>query len=191
MADESALETETGINEDAYDLSDDREKRKAEREAEAAAAAAMRSTFVADTGPRPDWAAKHDHQKDLQARRLTGKCATYRKGFGFIARDDGLPDIYVHQRSLKRKGFRSLAVGEALEFNVEAMADGRLVAVDVTGPDRAEVQGGPMPDDSDEEDEATAGGKVVKAKLPDKLKPYTGFAPRAVKRPAPKPKPRP
>jgi len=45
---------------------------------------------------------------------LTGTCKVWNKGFGFIRRDDGGPDIFVHQTQLQKTGFRSLAVGEAV-----------------------------------------------------------------------------
>jgi CspA family cold shock protein len=40
------------------------------------------------------------------------------KGFGFITNDDGGPDIFVHHRQIQGKGFKSLAEGQRVEFDV-------------------------------------------------------------------------
>ena len=39
------------------------------------------------------------------------------KGFGFISQDNG-PDVFAHFRAIKGEGFRSLAEGQKVRFNV-------------------------------------------------------------------------
>eukprot|EP01083_Nonionella_stella_P069261 184534_1 len=57
------------------------------------------------------------------------------KGFGFIENDDGSSDVFVHQSDTYcRQGFRSLALNEKLEFDIEIQKDGRNRAINVTGP---------------------------------------------------------
>lgn len=39
------------------------------------------------------------------------------KGFGFISQENGV-DVFVHQTSIQSEGFRTLAEGDKVEFDV-------------------------------------------------------------------------
>jgi len=40
------------------------------------------------------------------------------KGFGFITRNDGEKDVFVHHTAISGGGFKSLAEGDQVEFEV-------------------------------------------------------------------------
>jgi CspA family cold shock protein len=41
------------------------------------------------------------------------------KGFGFITQDDGGSDVFVHLNAIQGTGFKTLAEGQAVSFEVE------------------------------------------------------------------------
>lgn len=51
------------------------------------------------------------------------------KGFGFITAEDG-KDVFVHHTSIQAQGFKSLAEGDKVSFDVE-QGDKGLKAVNV------------------------------------------------------------
>mmetsp|Transcript_13938 Transcript_13938/g.17178 ORF Transcript_13938/g.17178 Transcript_13938/m.17178 type:complete len:161 (-) Transcript_13938:514-996(-) len=81
-------------------------------------------------------------------QKCTGVCKWFssEKGFGFITVDDSEQEAFVHQSNIHAPGFRSLAEGEKVEFEVEMDTRGRPKAINVTGPDGSYVQGAPRND---------------------------------------------
>jgi cold shock protein len=40
------------------------------------------------------------------------------KGYGFVGRDDGGPDVFTHFSAIQRDGYKSLKEGDAVTFDV-------------------------------------------------------------------------
>jgi CspA family cold shock protein len=56
--------------------------------------------------------------------RGTVKWFNDQKGFGFITPDDGSKDCFVHHSAIQAQGFKTLAEGAKVEFDVVQGAKG-------------------------------------------------------------------
>ena len=77
--------------------------------------------------------------RDGPQRQLTGEKASgtvkffnAMKGFGFISRDDGQPDAFVHISAVERAGMPTLNEGDRLEFEIEVDRRGKYAAVNLS-----------------------------------------------------------
>jgi len=73
-------------------------------------------------------------QRQLTGEKSTGTVKFFNamKGFGFIQRDDGQPDAFVHISAVERGGMSTLNEGDRLEFELEVDRRGKYAAVNLT-----------------------------------------------------------
>jgi len=81
----------------------------------------------------PGGAAGGAPQRQLTGDKATGTVKFFNamKGFGFITRDDGQPDAFVHISAVERSGMRELNEGDTLEFDIEVDRRGKYSAVNL------------------------------------------------------------
>jgi CspA family cold shock protein len=74
-------------------------------------------------------------QRQLTGEKASGTVKFFNamKGFGFISRDDGQPDAFVHISAVERAGMPTLNEGDRLEFEIEVDRRGKYAAVNL-GP---------------------------------------------------------
>ena len=72
-------------------------------------------------------------QRELTGDKATGTVKFFNamKGFGFITRDDGQPDAFVHICAVERSGLQGLNEGDRLEFDLEVDRRGKHSAVNL------------------------------------------------------------
>ena len=73
-------------------------------------------------------------QRTLTGEKATGTVKFFNamKGFGFIQRDDGQPDAFVHISAVERAGMSTLNEGDKLSFELEIDRRGKHAAVNLT-----------------------------------------------------------
>ncbi|QQN75006.1 cold-shock protein [Croceicoccus sp. YJ47] len=72
-------------------------------------------------------------QRELTGEKATGTVKFFNsmKGFGFITRDDGAADAFVHISAVERSGLRELNEGDRVEFDLEVDRRGKHSAVNL------------------------------------------------------------
>lgn len=72
-------------------------------------------------------------QRQLTGEKASGTVKFFNamKGFGFIQRDDGQPDAFVHISAVERAGIPTLNEGDRLEFELEVDRRGKFAAVNL------------------------------------------------------------
>jgi CspA family cold shock protein len=95
---------------------------------------------VSDRGPAPGAGAgpgggaeRGGPQRQLTGEKASGTVKFFNamKGFGFIQRDDGQPDAFVHISAVERAGMPTLNEGDRLVFELEVDRRGKYAAVNL------------------------------------------------------------
>jgi CspA family cold shock protein len=88
-----------------------------------------RSAGAAPSGDRGE----RGPMRQLTGERASGTVKFFNamKGFGFIQRDDGQPDAFVHISAVERAGMSSLQEGDRLDFELEVDRRGKYAAVNL------------------------------------------------------------
>jgi CspA family cold shock protein len=67
------------------------------------------------------------HQEDPLTEQGTVKWFSNEKGFGFISREGG-EDVFVHFSAIEGEGYKSLNVGQSVEFEIVDGPKGKQAA---------------------------------------------------------------
>ncbi len=72
-------------------------------------------------------------QRELTGEKAVGTVKFFNtmKGFGFITRDDGKDDAFVHISAVERSGIQGIAEGDRFEFDLEVDRRGKYSAVNL------------------------------------------------------------
>jgi len=72
------------------------------------------------TGPTGVFAGRVHEKKRVHTVMATGTVKWFNdaKGFGFITQDGGGEDVFCHHTAIQADGFRTLAEGQKVEFEV-------------------------------------------------------------------------
>ncbi|KWV91242.1 cold-shock protein [Erythrobacter sp. YT30] len=78
-------------------------------------------------------AASGPPKRELTGEKATGTVKFFNsmKGFGFLVRDDGQPDAFVHISAVERSGLNEINEGERFEFDLEVDRRGKYSAVNL------------------------------------------------------------
>jgi cold shock protein len=63
----------------------------------------------------------------------TGKVKWFNatRGYGFIAADEGGPDVFVHISAVERAGLPTLGEGQIVEYQTEVQKNGKIAATNL------------------------------------------------------------
>jgi len=86
-----------------------------------------------DRGPGGDRPGGARGRRQLTGERTSGTVKFFNttKGFGFIARDDGQADAFVHISAVQRAGMAGLEEGDRVAFDIEVDDRGKFAAVNL------------------------------------------------------------
>jgi CspA family cold shock protein len=86
-----------------------------------------------DRGPGGDRPGGARGRRQLTGERTSGTVKFFNttKGFGFIARDDGQADAFVHISAVQRAGMAGLNEGDRVAFDIEVDDRGKFAAVNL------------------------------------------------------------
>jgi CspA family cold shock protein len=86
-----------------------------------------------DSGPRGGAGGGGAPQRQLTGEKASGTVKFFNamKGFGFIQRDDGQPDAFVHISAVERAGMTNLNEGDRVSFELEVDRRGKYAAVNL------------------------------------------------------------
>ncbi len=72
-------------------------------------------------------------RRELTGEKATGTVKFFNsmKGFGFLTRDDGQPDAFVHISAIERSGLAGVNEGERYQFDLEVDRRGKYSAVNL------------------------------------------------------------
>ncbi len=73
-------------------------------------------------------------QRELTGEKGSGTVKFFNamKGFGFVSRDDGAADVFVHISAVERAGLSNLNEGDKIEFDIEVDGRGKYAAVNIS-----------------------------------------------------------
>ena len=82
-------------------------------------------------------------QRQLTGDKASGTVKFFNsmKGFGFITRDDGQPDAFVHISAVEQSGMRTLRENQRVSYELEQDRRGKMAAVNLKAADDAGASG--------------------------------------------------